>query len=192
MRKAGVVQDVVVCFDSKANLRNVYTELYTKRRKKNSVFTFGFFAAHGSEKGLHERSGRLLLELQTCRQFDKAVLVLCSCLKTGKFPEKVIELHIEGRRCVRAVIGYEEKMGVVNPSFFNRFDPGYPKAFGEVIECHVSALLAGKSVVETVEAIRKEWYQLLTYRHLSQRSRLVCSYNAGKIRSWGEPKAKIP
>ena len=193
LKKAGKFKSVLEYRDTKAKkvkLQNVYVGMTGLRRKAELVF--GFFAAHGSERGLHGANGKLLLELQTCKQFRDAVLVLCSCLKTGQFPDEVVKLGVGKRRCVRSVIGYREKMRVPRPTFVEKFDPRFSQALQEMIEAHVSPLLKNKSVERTIEEIKAKLFDLLTRNSLSHESRLVISFNIHRLQSWGDRKASLP
>lgn len=182
LRDAADLDDVLVYFDGDAKLDNLFTGLCISRRKRKLVF--GFFAAHGSEEGLHEQDDELLLELQTCKQFDEAILVLCSCLQTGRFPEEVVQLKVGPRRCVRFVIGYEEKMAIPNPDYLKKNDPEFPAALQDVIEAHVLPMLRNMSVPETVEAIKQKWKEQCEEQGWSTETRFVCSFNIGRIRYW--------
>ena len=193
LEKSGKSKIVLQYRDTKAKkvrLHDVYVGMTELRRK--AEFVFGFFAAHGSERGLHGANWELLLELQTCKQFRDAVLVLCSCLKTGRFPDEVVKLRAGTRLCVRSVIGYREKMRVPGSTFIEKLDPRFSDALQEMIEAHVLPLLQNKSVEQAIKEIKAKLYEILTRNCLSQESRLVISFNIPRLQSWGDRKARLP
>ncbi len=193
LRKSGKFKSVSEYHDAKAKkvkLKDVYVGMTELRR--TAEFVFGFFAAHGSERGLHGANGELLLELETCKQFRDAVLVLCSCLKTGQFPDEVVRLCVGKRRCVRSVIGYRGRMRVPRPTFVEKFDPRFSLALQEMIEAHAGPLLKNQSVERTIDEIKAKLFGLLTQDGLSHESRLVISFNIHRLQPWGDRKARLP
>lgn len=160
----------------------------------------GFFSAHGSDRGLHEAptqshpDGDLLLELQTCRQFDEAILVFFSCTQTGTFPDAVISLPSSpqrpGRVPVKAVVGYR-KVFVVPPREFILAVTSqvYCDWLIDLFVAHVELLLAGRSAAEVVAEIRERWNVEARRAGIPSEMRLVCLSNRNNIRCWPHDSA---
>jgi hypothetical protein len=179
-------------FDKNALLKSIFTGLVIAKRKHHR-FVLGVFGAHGSEQGLHEAGGELLLELQTCKQFNEAVLVLCSCLHSGDFPRRATDLTVNGMHPVLAVLGYQDKMRLpkFRSVFFNpRARRVMKEALIRMIEQHVIPLVRGESVAAAARHVQDEWRRLSVSPQYSEEFRFICSANSLAYRCWPEQPAE--
>jgi len=189
---------VLSFLEHEAKLDRVYSGLYALHREADHPRpVLGFFSAHGSDQGLHEAPTQqeparpLLLELQTCRQLEGALLVLLSCLQTGSFPAQVVTLppapERPGISPVRAVIGYEPLLQVPPRKFI--LDQSHPEELERIqsiLIAHARLLLDGKSVAETVREIQDRWREGLRVPGQPMELQLVYLHNLKAVRSWPE------
>ena len=171
----------------------VFTSGVALRDSTGSLQLAGF-AAHGSEKGLHAADG-MLLELQQCTIFDRAILILCSCMGNGEFPSAVTQLMQKngGQRAVQAVICYEPKLKVFPKGCKNkRLKSLQIDVLRDCIHEHFRLIGAGKTVGEAIAAVQRQW-QLSVQKlpHGDMHFGMTWLANADRVKCWGRPSSSI-
>jgi hypothetical protein len=101
--------EVLAVVDADAVLTALDRVLDDTKGKNQQVETV-FVCAHGreGEDGVAQKGGRLLFGYMQAQKVGGAVLYLCSCLKTGRFPEAITESRIG----VHAIIGYMDELQI--------------------------------------------------------------------------------
>lgn len=187
---------VLPFFGNQATFDRIDVDLRECRiQRPQARLSFGLFSAHGSDKGLHQAPhpglpegavGEELLDVETCRQFEEAILVFLSCTCTGDFPDRVIGLNPAPQRPrttpVRAVIAYRGLLQVPPKSLFLKSTTlqTYDR-FQAILAAHVRLLLRGYSVQETCTLVRRMWAER---KGLPRALRLAYANNEDALDCW--------
>lgn len=163
-------------------------------KRKGVQFLLGVLVAHGrsDEKGLSEADDRILFDHCTARQLQGAIIVLCSCLKSGDFAHRIVQPSVG----IRSVIGYENELRILPSVFFSRWRfwqyiwpwswyHRYQQAFANAVLVPIEALVSQNcSVKEAVEMGRAAWIALIADSSFDPRVRHAIAKNAKNLRWW--------
>jgi hypothetical protein len=169
-------------------------------------FALGFFCAHGSREGAHEKSpgSCLLLDAELCLRFQEATLVLCCCLAGGEFPALITQ-HPDS---VRTVIGYRPLLGVgadIEPmrSLLEALRKGqeadttsaqYLSMFTAALVEPIRSLLGGLSLGEALDRAKQKWEEVSRLVHDRGHFKLALLWgsNVSSLSAWPQPAPNGP
>lgn len=200
----GLGYDCLIYTGTDARLERIFEGILSYRISNTDArLRFGHFSAHGSRRGLHEapaghqNGGALLLEAQTCRQFEEAILVLLTCTEMGQFPISLMKLPPHPSRDelipIRAIVGYRDRLLVPPRDFLDTVaSKDVIQMVLNVYAAHTTLLLDGLCADEVVKRIRSMWLQIIQYHsQIDTRLRVVCESNAEAITCWGQGTARL-
>lgn len=175
------------------NLKHIYVDLMADK-VDGYTYVIGVLIAHGSrnEKGLVEGEGELLFEKQTAKELSGAVLLLCSCLRSGHFATRIVQQDIG----VRAVIGYKDKLRIMprdlmpSPWHWAYWYPwswyhSFRIAFNDALLVPLSALIIDKcSIDQACKKGQDAWMALVGDKSYDARIRHVLVKNVRNLTHW--------
>src|SRR5579871_3683895 len=134
-----------------ATTMRMWTEFW-ERKSRGERRRIGVIYAHGDkgQQGLIDEERQLLFSVQEAKVLAGSILLLCSCLKAGDFPRRIIQPDVG----VRAVIGYHGRLFVPLPKLLGGWPLrvlGYERfrdRFADVVNTPLVALLAQQCSVD--------------------------------------------
>lgn len=179
-------------YQAEATCAGVYVKLRELKQEGIGVVV-GFMAAHGSERGLHDRYGEILIDATVCEQMVGSILVLASCLLDGTFPRRCAGM----KNSVAACIGFRGKLWAPRPKWWSTLLAPYSsrKVLDDFRKCILQplcCLLRNRSVSDSTKESKSMWRKKASsLRSRDLRVALVFEANCVNLDFWGKGTSKL-
>lgn len=179
-------------YEEEATCTAIFVKLF-ELRNSGSVVKTGFLAAHGSEKGLHNRKGNILIDSIVCEQLSGAILVVASCLHGGELPKRCVN----NTNSIKACIGFKGKLWMPIPKWWSKLLDlsSAKKALDEFKNCilhPMSCLLSKRSVWDSTKEAKKMWSKKAScLRKKDKRIAWIFEVNCMNQNFWGQGSARL-